>query len=171
MHVRDAVPTDAAAVLELHCAAIAERGPGGYDAEVVEAWASGRSVDDYDFDSDEFVVAETDAGGDSDDDAGGDVVGFGTATNECREHLDSTVDAEVTAVYVAPSVACQGVGTAILGDLHDRLRDRGASTAALWSSRNAVGFYERRGYERVTTHVHEFAEGVTGDVVEMRTRL
>ena len=170
MQVRDAVPTDATDVLDVHRSAILELGPAAYDAEQVEAWAAGRSVDDYDFDYDEFVVAETGTGEVAGTDPS-DVVGFGTATAECRDHLDSTVDAEVTAVYVAPSMAGDGVGTAILADLHDRLRERGARSVAVWSSLNAVGFYERHGYERVRTHGHEFAEGVPADVVELRTTL
>lgn len=163
MQVRAAVPADAEAVLAVHEAAIAERGPRAYDGAVVEAWHDGRSVDDYTFDGeDTFLVATTEAG---------TVVGFGVALPECRDHLVADVDGEVTALYVDPDRAGGGVGTALLDALHDSLRERGAASAACWASANAVGFYERRGYERVTTHRHEFAEGVTGDVVELRTEL
>ncbi|WP_257299748.1 GNAT family N-acetyltransferase [Haloarchaeobius sp. FL176] len=163
MRVRPATPGDADAVLAVHEAAIAERGPQGYDAAVVDAWHDGRSVDDYEFDGDDtFLVATTDAG---------TVVGFGTALPECRDHLDADVDAEVTALYVDPGRAGEGVGTTVLEALHGHLRTAGAASAACWASANAAGFYERRGYERVATHRHEFADGVTGDVVEMQTRL
>lgn len=163
MHVRAAEPADAEAVLAVHEAAIAARGPRAYDETVVDAWQAGRSVDDYEFDgADTFLVAETDEG---------TVVGFGTALPACRDHLVSDVDGEVTALYVAPDRADAGVGTALLDALHDSLREQGATAAACWASANAVGFYEARGYERVTTHRHEFAEGVTGDVVELRADL
>lgn len=163
MNVRDAERNDAEAVLSVHRAAIAERGPRGYDDEVVEAWYDGRSVDDYRFGSlDEFLVAETAEDG---------VVGFGAAVPACRDHLAAAVDGEVTAVYVDPAFAGEGVGSTLLDALHDRLRARSVGTVAVWASLNAVGFYERRGYERVTTHRHEFADGVEGDVVELRRSL
>ncbi|WP_256297982.1 GNAT family N-acetyltransferase [Haloarchaeobius salinus] len=163
MHVRPASPADAEAVLSVHRAAIAERGPRAYDDAVVDTWHAGRSVDDYEFDGeDTFLVAETDHG---------TVVGFGTALPERRDHLVADVDGEVTALYVDPDRAGEGVGTALLDALHERLREAGTTAAACWASANAAGFYEHRGYERVTTHRHEFADGVEGDVVEMRTSL
>ncbi|WP_440990561.1 N-acetyltransferase family protein [Haloarchaeobius baliensis] len=163
MHVRPAEPGDAEAVLAVHEAAIAEGGPRAYDDAVVEAWHAGRSVDDYEFDGDDtFLVAETDEGA---------VVGFGTALPEHRDHLAADVDGEVTALYVAPDRADAGVGTLLLDALHESLREQGAATAACWASANAAGFYERRGYEAVTTHRHAFADGVEGDVVELRTGL
>jgi putative acetyltransferase len=163
MHVRPAKPGDADSVLAVHEAAIAERGPRAYDDAVVDAWHDGRHVDDYEFDGDDtFLVATTDDG---------TVVGFGTALPECRDHLDADVDGEVTALYVDPDRAGEGVGTALLEALHEHLRAAGATSAACWSSANAAGFYERRGYERVATHRHEFADGVAGDVVEMKTHL
>lgn len=163
MNLRGASPADAEAVLAVHRRAIAERGPRAYDEAVVDAWLAGRTVDDYSFDGDDtFLVAET---------ADGAVVGFGAALPERREHLVADVDGEVTALYVDPDHAGEGVGTGLLDALHDSLREQGTASVACWSSANAVGFYERHGYERVTTHRHEFADGVTGDVVELRSRL
>ena len=163
MHVRAAAPADAAAILAVHEAAIAERGQRAYAEAVVDAWHDGRSVDDYDLDGDDtFLVAETDTG---------TVVGFGVCLPECRDHLVADVDGEVTALYVDPDRADAGIGTLLLEALHDSLREQGAASAACWASANAAGFYERRGYERVTTHRHAFADGVEGDVVEMRTHL
>ncbi|MFD1644295.1 GNAT family N-acetyltransferase [Haloarchaeobius litoreus] len=163
MHVRAAEPDDSAAILSVHEAAIAERGPLAYDDAVVDAWHAGRSVDDYTFDGeDTFLVAETNAG---------TVVGFGIALPECRDHLVADVDGEVTALYVDPNRAGEGVGTLLLDALHGSLREQDVASAACWASANAASFYERRGYERVTTHRHEFGDGVTGDVVELWTSL
>lgn len=163
MELREAAPPDADAVLEVHRAAIEELGPEGYDDEEVAAWAAGRSADDYEFDDPDryFVVAEVD----------GEIRGFGILTLTAREHLTVDVDAEVTGVYVHPDVARRGVGTALLEHLERRARERGATSLGLWASLNAVPFYERRGYERVAEHGHEFAEGVNGRVIEMRTDL
>jgi putative acetyltransferase len=72
-------------------------------------------------------------------------------------------------------VARDGVGTRVYEHLEQRARDHGFESLALWASRNAVAFYEAKGYERVTDQDHEFSghesTGVTGTVVEMRKRL
>ncbi len=166
MDVRDAVPSDAEAVREVHARSITELGRQAYSREQVDAWALRCESADYAsaIESDDlvFVVAEAD----------GRVVGFGSLRLEPSER-DS--DAEVTAVYVHPSVARQGVGTAIYTELEGQARARGVQSLGLSASLNAVPFYETQGYERVREAPHEFSAGestgVTGTVVEMRKRL
>ena len=85
------------------------------------------------------------------------------------------IDAEVTGVYVHPAVFRQGVGSQLYATLERAARERGMDSLGLWASRNAVAFYERHGYRRVTEHDHEFSShastGVEGTVVEMRKDL
>ncbi|XVH33258.1 GNAT family N-acetyltransferase (plasmid) [Haloferacaceae archaeon DSL9] len=85
------------------------------------------------------------------------------------------MDAEVTGVYVHPSVARQGVGTRIYTELERRARTHDVQTVGLSASRNAVAFYEAHGYERVREYTHAFSShestGVTGTVVEMKKKL
>lgn len=161
VHVREATPADAGAIFEVHRASIEVLGREGYDEAQVAAWGEGGSPDDYELDDPglQFVVAERE----------GRVVGFGCLAVEPGEHLDADVDAEVTAVYVHPSAARQGVGSALLADLERRARERGSRSLGLWASLNAVPFYESRGYDRVGERTHEFSGGVEGRVVEMRT--
>lgn len=169
MNVREATLRNADAVRAVHRDSIEGLGPAGYDEEQVAAWAEGCESADYEaaIESDEqyFVVAED----------GVDVVGFGSLTFDSPEHYEATVDAEVTGVYVHPSVAREGVGSRIYADLERRARASGIRTLGLSASRNAVAFYESHGYERVRERSYEFSSregtGVFGTVVEMRKEL
>jgi len=138
-------------VRSLHVAAIEAFGPEAYDDEQVAAWATSEDDDSLERLDDPqvyWVVAER----------AGDLAGFG------RLDVD---EAEVTAVYVHPDHARAGVGSALLANLEGYARGVGLTTVRLWSSRNAVGFYERAGYERVREASHETTGGVALDCVVM----
>ena len=152
VYVRPATREDRAALPALHTAAVEAFGPDGYDADGVREWAGAgeRSPDDYDVDvpGEHFTVAVRE----------GAVVGFGHVV------LDA---GEVHAVYVHPDHADHGVGSALLAELEGYARGRGCGGLSLQSSLNAVGFYERAGYERVGEG--ESPGGLS--VVEMRKEL
>lgn len=152
MYVRPAVRDDRDALPALHTATVEAFGPDGYDMEQVRAWAKAgeRSPDDYDVDTagEHFTVAVQEK----------EVAGFG--------HLVTTAG-EVHAVYVHPDHAGRGVGSVLLAELEGYARGQGFSELRLQSSLNAMGFYERAGYERL-------CEGKSPGgllVVEMRTEL
>ncbi len=54
----------------------------------------------------------------------------------------------VAALYVAPSCARQGVGSALLAQAETSIRSSGYAIARLEASPNALAFYLRRGYVR-----------------------
>lgn len=152
MYVRPATREDRNALPPLHTAAVRAFGPSGYPTEQVRKWAKAdeRSPEDYTVDAadEHFTVALRD----------GEVAGFG--------HL--VIDAgEIHAVYVHPDHARHGVGSALLAELEGYARGRRLSTLALQSSLNAVGFYERSGYERIDER--KSSGGLP--VVEMRKEL
>lgn len=164
MNVREADPEDAEPVRAVHRRSIEGLGPQAYEPQQVRAWAAGCDSADYvaAIEGDgAFLVAELD----------GDIVGFGSMSAESPEDYESDADAEVTGVYVAPSVTRRGVGTALYRELERRARAAGVRWLGLQASRNAVPFYEAHGYERVRERDHEFSAhedtGVTGTVVEM----
>ena len=163
MTIREATVEDAAAVLAVHLESIEELGSTVYTPEQVAAWAHDRDPQNYPIDEDHahFVVAEREEC----------VIGIGWLERDPGDHLDAAVDREVIAVYVHPSVAREGVGSALLAELERDAREENAATLGLWSSLNAVEFYMFHGYEQVTEHVYEFDAGVEGTVVEMRTEL
>lgn len=134
MEVRDARPEDAMPIFALHVAA-SRRLPGDhYSDEQVRDWADKRGGGPERYDTEDLLVAERD----------GEVAGFG----EWADAEDGDEDVgEVVACYVHPAHANQGVGTALLERMHSELRGAGYERAALTASLNAVGFYERHGYE------------------------
>lgn len=162
--VRPARAADAERVCAVHGAAIRELGSQAYSPRQVAAWDHDRSPADYAVDGDvPFLVAERD-----------EVVGFGELQPDPGDYLRALPDdyGEVRAVYVHPDAARSGVGTRLLRALETRAREHDRAGLGLWASLNAVGFYERRGYEPVAERTHEFGDsGVTGTVVEMRREL
>lgn len=154
MQVRPGARSDREAVLELHRAAVLAGGPAAYDDEQVAAWATRGDPSDSPVDdpAHEFVVCERD----------GDVVAFGDLDREFGE---------IVGVYVHPDHARAGVGSAVLDRLETVAREAGHDEGHLLASRNAVGFYERRGYERVAVETHETTGGVELECVRMRTDL
>jgi len=169
METRDAKPSDAEAVRAVHSSSIRGLGTEAYSEKQVNAWAQGCESTDYtsaiESEEFEFVVVEVD----------GKVVAFGSLKLASPEEYEADVDAEVTAVYVRPSVARDGVGTCIYSELERRARAQGIRTLGLSASLNAVSFYEKHGYKRVREYTHEFSShestGVTGAIVEMKKEL
>lgn len=167
VEVREARLADRTAVRDVHVAAVRELGSAAYDERVVAAWAGDENRDPRSYrvaGEDVVFLVAVDAG---------DVVGFGelTTAEDATDGYEVDADAEIRAVYVAPDHAGEGVGTALLTDLEARDRASGVSTVVLIASLNAVGFYERHGYERVVEREYAFGENVTGRVVVMRKKL
>lgn len=163
VEVRAATADDAAPIRDVHLASIEGMGGEEYDDEQVAAWAHDRDPGEYPIDAPDahLVVAERDDR----------VVGFGWLKPDAGDYLEAAVEGEVTAIYVHPSVARQGVGTAIYDELEARARQQGVGSLGLWASHNAVAFYESCGYSPVTEHTVEFSDGVEGFVVEMRKEI
>lgn len=169
MNVRDATPADAESVRTVHYESIKGLGTEAYSEEQAAAWAEGCESADYSSaitnDDLEYLVAETD----------GEVLGFGSLRLGAPDGYEADVDAEITGIYVHPSVARDGVGTRIYSELERRARASGVGALGLAASLNAVPFYETHGYERVRDVTHEFSSGestgVTGTVVEMKKDL
>jgi putative acetyltransferase len=161
--VREAVPSDAIQMRTVHLTSIEQLGPQGYDDEQVSAWAHDRDPAGYPIESEEteVVVADQD----------GEIVGFAWMKPDADDYLQSTVDGEITALYVHPSVARQGVGTRLYTELEDTARQEGVDSLGLWASLPSVSFYDAQGYQRVTEHTLEFDDGVDGTVVEMRKEI
>lgn len=161
MSIREATSEDVSAIFEIHAAAVTAYGPAAYDDDQVVAWANhgdafGPPVNDP---TRHVVVHEPNdaAGGEPDG-----VVAFGD--------LD-TDTGEVCGVYVHPDYARRGVGSAILDHLETHALDVGLDETHLVASKNAVGFYERCGYESEDTFTHETTGGVELDCIRMTKSL
>lgn len=155
MQVRPVTPGDVERIHACHSAAIRTLGADAHDERPVRAWVGNEDpppdypVDDPDH---RFVVAWRD----------GEVAGVGDLGMSERE---------LTAVYVHPDHAGEGVATALLAHPEGRAVEAGLEELHLSASLNAVGFYERTGYERAEETTHETEVGVELPVVKMRKSL
>jgi putative acetyltransferase len=169
VEIRPATPADAESVRHVHRASIEDLDSSAYTQEQVNAWARGCESADYvaAITSDDlyFIIAEDDE----------EVLGFGSLCFESPSEYEASVDAEITGVYVHPSVTRNGVGTEILTNLEQEARECECSTLGLSASLNAVPFYEHHDYERVRAYIHEFSRsastGVDGQIIEMKKEL
>ncbi|PSP16144.1 N-acetyltransferase [Halobacteriales archaeon QH_10_67_13] len=169
MEIREPTVEDAEAIRAVHRASIEGLGPQAYDRRQVTAWARGCRSADYaaTIEAAETVclVADRD----------GEVIGFGTLRAVAPDGYVSDPDGEVTAVYVSPAVAREGVGTGLYAAIERRARSRSIETLGLSASLNAVPFYQAQGYDRIREYDHEFSShegtGVTGTIVEMTKKL
>jgi putative acetyltransferase len=160
MQVRPATPGDALAVFALHVASIRALGPDGYAPDQVRAWArKDHGPEAYPIEDDDhhLVVAERE----------GEVAGFGDLVPDSE---DVDAEADVRAVYVHPRHAGRGVGAAILAGLEGYARGAGVESVGITASMNAVGFYERAGYERVREDSYDTG-GTELDVIVLRKEL
>lgn len=160
--VREAIVGDAQRIRDIHRASITGLGSRSYTQEQVKAWAHDRDPNEYPIGSDEtyFLVAEHE----------GKVIGFGWMKPEAGEYFQTDVEGEITAIYIHPSVARRGVGSRIYDELEAHAVQNNIHSLGLWASRNAVPFYEAKGYAHVQDHVHEYHDGIDLTLVEMEKR-
>ncbi|MXR53105.1 GNAT family N-acetyltransferase [Halovenus sp. WSH3] len=154
--IRAAEQGDAEAILHIHVGAIIADGPGAYSDRQVAAWAAKtegtqRYLDSVDDEATDIVVAEREG-----------VTGFG--------ELD-TDDGVIEAIFVEPQSHGTGIGSTILRHFEQTLRRAGFSRSRLRAVHNAVGFYERHGYEPTGTDTRTTTNGVELSSVWMEKHL
>ncbi|WP_114579452.1 GNAT family N-acetyltransferase [Saliphagus sp. LR7] len=157
--IRKAVAEDARQIRDVHLASIEGLGSQGYTEEQVAVWAHDRDPEEYPIESQDtyFLVAENNTA----------VIGFGWMKSDAGDHFETDVEGEITAIYIHPSVARQGIGSRIYAELEAQAVRQNIDSLGLWASRNAVPFYEAQGYNRVTDHAHEYHDEITLLLVEM----
>ncbi|MDX1660971.1 MAG: GNAT family N-acetyltransferase [Gemmatimonadota bacterium] len=127
---------------------------GHYDPPQIEAWA-GASEDEGWIASEELPdlwVAQI----------GVSLVGFAEISPEGDE---------VRMVYVEPTVAERGIGTALLERVEEEARRRGVDCLSLRSSLNAVPFFEKFGYETRAERERRMDDGTILRIVDMQKPL
>jgi putative acetyltransferase len=163
LSIRRARPGDAEAIRAVHLASIRGLGGESYDPEQVEAWAHDRDPADYPIENPETTVFVAERGG--------SIVGFGWLSTEPGGDFEGPADGKITAIYVHPAVARQGIGTTLVQALETRARELGLDSLGLWASLNAVPFYADHGFSTVREVEYEFDDEIEGRVLEMRKRL
>jgi ribosomal protein S18 acetylase RimI-like enzyme len=80
-------------------------------------------------------------------------------------------DHEIQGLYVSPQSAGQGIGTHLMRILENRAREMGIEMLQLFSSLNAVSFYERLGYQAREELKHQLSPGIERAGVRMEKKL
>jgi GNAT superfamily N-acetyltransferase len=145
--LRPARRADAEAIHEVHTRSVRWYWRCAYTPHEIDVWLSGRTPEAYwdVIDSRQLFVAVQ----------RGRVVGFGDGR-----------PGRVEAVFVDPSVAGLGVGSALLRRAVEMAREEHAGTVRLESTLNAVPFYEAHGFVR-TGRSTAVKRGVTLRLVAM----
>lgn len=78
---------------------------------------------------------------------------------------------EVTALFVRPSAAGRGVGSALLSRVEREARRRGVAAVTVDASRNGAGFYRARGFAGVRRVAVPLPGGGKLEAIRMRKRL
>lgn len=154
--VRQARASDNLDVMTVKRAAIQDGAGDDYSADQVAAWAPGADeLRDYEalLDDDAYLVLVAEIGE--------AVVGFGILDVESGSLLS---------LYVQPGQGGTGIGSTLLGHIETSASMNGADALDLLASHNAVGFYERHGYERIE-EVERETGGETISFVSMRKEL
>jgi ribosomal protein S18 acetylase RimI-like enzyme len=167
VRIRSAIVADAEAITAIHIASMREAYRAFFPAEALaqidaldrtERWrehlAEGTST---------TLLAEV----------GGEPLGF-ASFGRCRdEDISPGVVGEVMAIYVRPDAWGQGVGSALLREALDRLRNDGSAEVSLWvieGNRQAIGFYERFGFLRDGSLRHHEMLGTPTVIIRLRLR-
>jgi GNAT superfamily N-acetyltransferase len=157
--VRPAVAGDAAAMVEVHCAAVQAIDREHYSDEVLSAWSPPPDASRCDWladlisrDSTLCLVAVP--GSDA-------VVGFCIALPDL---------ALLKALYVHPAYNGRGIGQELLRQVETRCLALGLATLELNASYNAEAFYRRCGYEALGPVVQPLTDTVTMGAIRMVRR-
>jgi putative acetyltransferase len=154
--IRAAVESDAAAIVKVHYEAVHRIASNDYEQDILNEWST-NSVDrstrlktqiSQNVDQTIMLVAEVD----------GTVVGFGEVVPD---------KGELRAVYVSPTAARMGIGSALLQNLEKESRDRMVQKLWLDSSLTAVPFYSAHGYQRDGVGTHQLSSGRLMNCVKM----
>ena len=133
--IRPLLDSDIPAIQEVHINCIKEVCSSCYSKEDITAWIDRQSITRYEslFKEGNVSVAVNEEG---------KVIGFG--------HIDKTSDEGcdhvIKGLYVSPSVIGRGIGTLLFNELERIATSDSCSKLLVYSSKNAVSFYERFGF-------------------------
>ena len=154
MKIRIGTIEDASKISEVHRASIQCLCQGDYDSEKIESWISLLTPAIYEKALlDKILIVA---------DLKSQIVGFGI--------LDF-INAELSAVYVHPSFSGQGAGKEILANLEFLAVGKGVEELILYSTINAVKFYEHCGYLEEHKTVFTLPNGTSLSCTKMHKEL
>ncbi len=151
MKIRNASDIDKRDISRLHILSIKRLCSKHYTLEQLNAWTSILTPSVYDQALEEkiFLVAH---------DSNQDLMGLGI--------LDIQ-NSEISAIYIHPDAAGNGIGTEILCKLEAIARNHNAVQITVHSTLNAKGFYQRHGYFDHGLTFHRLPNGSKLECVRM----
>jgi len=159
--LRLARSTDAARLLDVQRAAIRAGAATHYEPAVIADWAPLAAASEQVASQarriaggEELVVVATDRAG--------TIHGFASA---------APGEGELRALYVAPALARQGIGSRLLERLEELVASAGVRDLHVDASLNAEAFYRAQGYTSEALERHRLRSGRTMACVSMRKRL
>jgi putative acetyltransferase len=147
---------DAAAIIEVHYAAVHQTARSFYSEDVINSWSRPISHDRVErikqvvTNSDEWMIVAR---------QNNLIVGFGSIVPNNNE---------LRALYVHPSFGRCGIGAGILAVLEHEARSLGLSYLQMDASINAESFYRKHGFEIIEYASHQLASGQEMACVKMR---
>jgi RimJ/RimL family protein N-acetyltransferase len=153
--IREATPSDARAIAEVHVASWR----WAYRDDLPAEFLDGLSVDDRERQWNEWLAPDQPGAGTVVADDGGRIVGFcGFAQSRDDDAMERT--AEVLTIYLLAEAAGRGIGRDLFVAAIERLRTLGYGRATLWvmaSNDHSRRFYEVAGWSwDGTTSEHRF---------------
>lgn len=157
--IRPARLADALDIAALHHVAVHRLAAGFYEAEVLSRWSPPVTVARA-----ERVYRETQEAGGLTlvAESAGEIAGFG---------IVHPADGEISACYVAPEQARQGIGRRLVNEMERTARASGARALRVRAGRNARSFYTALGYRVGGRGEHLFEDGTRMVVVHLEKDL
>ncbi len=160
IRLEPAQPEDAAAILEIHAAAVHQTAAPYYSAEVINSWSRLPITSDriervkqkWIKNPDRRVIVAR---------QNNDTVGFGMVDK----------NNELQGVYVHPDFGRCGIGAKILAVLEQEAALMELSYLKADASINAEAFYRKQGFEVIEYAIHRLASGQEMTCVKMRKTL
>jgi putative acetyltransferase len=160
IRIESAQPEDAAAILEIHAAAVHQTAAPYYSVEVINSWARLPITSDrierikqkWIENSDHRIVVAK---------QNNQTVGFG--------FIDK--NSELQGLYVHPDYGRCGIGAKILAVLEQEAISLGLSCLQADASINAEAFYSKQGFEVIEPGIHRLASGQEMSCIRMRKTL
>jgi putative acetyltransferase len=159
LYVDIARPEDAAAIVNIHFAAVHQTTAAWYSEEVRLVWSP--PVNEERIERMRLIIDQAEA------------VTLVVRSREAVAGFGSLIpsNCELRALYVHPQWGRRGVGALLLQSLEAEAHKRGVPFLQIDASLNAQRFYERHGFRVLARGLHRFRSGQEIDCVKMRKDL
>lgn len=159
LQIRDAIPSDAEAIIHVHYAAVHETASKFYPVEILEAWSAKPGETRYQWmrnliaNGEEIVIVG---------EVNSEILGFGLLIPKAGE---------LRALYVYPAAGHRGIGKQILQALETRAAAQGVLSLRLNASLNAEAFYRLNGYTALSHGMFRLSIEYEMDCIKMEKHL